>query len=155
MDLKDIKELINIIGESNLTTMELEQEGFKLVLKKESPAQGNQTFVPAGQVLPQGGYPTGYSGEGERSIMDKPVKPLHDYRTVKSPIVGTFYAAPSPDAEPFVQVGCNVKKGDILCIVEAMKLMNEIEAEEDFKIIDILVKDGEMVEYGQPLFVIE
>ena len=75
-----------------------------------------------------------------------------DVNEIKSPLVGTFYSAPSPEAKPFVEVGAKVKKGDTLCIVEAMKLMNEITADKDCEIVDICVKNGEIVEYGQTLF---
>jgi acetyl-CoA carboxylase biotin carboxyl carrier protein len=86
---------------------------------------------------------------------DKAVKPVETGAIITSPFVGTFYRAPSPEAPPFADVGQNVRKGQVVCIVEAMKLMNEIESEFDGKVLDILVKNAEHVEYGQPLFRIE
>ena len=82
-------------------------------------------------------------------------EPKEEYKEIKSPMVGTFYSKPSPNANSYVEIGQKVKKGDVLCIVEAMKLMNEIECEFDGEIAEILVKDGEMVEYGKPLFKIK
>lgn len=151
MDLKEIQELIKLIDESELTTLELEKEGFRIVLKKEKKVasggitQGSLTeqgtAVPLAILQPQRAQAQGaQSSKGQ---------------TVNSPIVGTFYASSSPGGEPFVQPGNFVKKGDTLCIIEAMKLMNEIEAEEDLQIADVLVQDGQMVEYSQPLFVVK
>lgn len=151
MDFKEIQELSKILGESNLTWLELEKDGFKIVLKKEVekvvPKEVFQGYfsgqIPEGQ--PAGGQPT---------KTEEFAKPYADKQTINAPIVGTFYASSSPEGEPFVQPGGRVKKGDALCIIEAMKLMNEIEAEEDLQIIDVLVKNGQMVEYGQPLFTV-
>jgi len=163
MDLKDIQELIKLISESNLTALELEKDGFKLVLKKEIPA--GQNLIGQG-VSGNGGHAYGNAGlnssvagelqPGQRQPLGQgqlqPQEPAT--QTVTAPIVGTFYAAPAPGEEPFVRPGSRVKPGDTLCIIEAMKLMNEIEAEEELVIIDVLVKDGQMVEYGQPLFAV-
>lgn len=133
MEFKEILELIRIIDESSLTEFELEHDGFKIVLKRE-----------------------------KQDLKELPVQPRtnsvqeesHYDSTVSSPIVGTFYASPDPAKEPFVQAGDKVKKGQPLCIIEAMKLMNEIEAERDLIVLDVLVQDGEMVEFGQPLFLV-
>ncbi len=135
MNFKEIQELIKIVDESNLTTVEVEQEGFKIVLKKKNEkivsGQLPPVQTPASQVLPE-----------EVIAVEK--------ETINSPIVGTFYSSASPGDPPFVNPGSKVEKGNILCIIEAMKLMNEIEAEEDVLILEVLVKDGQMIEYGQP-----
>lgn len=145
MNFKEIQELIRIVDESNLTTVEVEQEGFKIVLKKKieqivSPARIEASYTgqpPVSQVAVQQGFPSDATVEED---------------TIKSPIVGTFYSRSAPDQPSFVIAGTKVKKGSTLCIIEAMKLMNEIEAEDDALILEVLVQDGQMVEYGQPLF---
>ena len=147
MNFKEIQELIKIVEESNLTTVEVEQDGFKIVLKKKvekivSPERieaGYTRQLPPVQTVASQGLPEAVTTEKE---------------TIKSPIVGTFYSSSTPGDPPFVTPGAKVAKGSILCIIEAMKLMNEIEAEEDVLILEVLVQDGQMVEYGQPLFVI-
>ncbi len=155
MDFKEIQELIKILDESNLTYLELEQDGSRIVLKKEATKYALQEAIPvippSGQALSTGPGPVSAPSPAteQQAEVGQPAGEV-----IKSPIVGTFYAAASPEAEPFVKVGSMVKKGDTLCIIEAMKLMNEIEAEEDLVILDILVQDGQMVEYGQPLFLI-
>lgn len=157
MDLRQIRELIKLVDESGLTSLELEEEGFKIVLKKETkkllirePASGPPT---GGQNI-SGNYAL-RSGIGEQVPISEDQPVIKDFLTINSPIVGTFYGSLPPGEEPFVRPGGKVRKGDTLCIIEAMKLMNEIEAEEDLQIMDILVQDGQMVEYGQPLFAID
>lgn len=150
MELNEIKELVKLLDESSLTWLEIEQEGSRILLKKEiqlvAGAVSKQEIpgsVPAAApaVQTEGAKPT-----------QPAAKPREDLITISSPIVGTFYTAASPDAEPFVEEGSKVKKGDPLGIIEAMKLMNEIEAEQDLEIVEILITNGEMVEFGQPLF---
>ena len=145
MDLKDIQELIKQIAESNLTTLELEKEGFKLILKKETSPVGYGDGAGEQQIGQQGQQ----AGQGRLTAQEQTTT-----QTINAPIVGTFYAAPAPGEKPFVLPGSRVEAGDTLCIIEAMKLMNEIEAEEELLIIDVLVQDGQMVEYGQPLFAV-
>ena len=154
MDFKEIQELITIVDESNLTTMELEKDGLRLVLKKEI-AQGmfpGQTpnVQPVERQYTSGEFPGGESSGGQAATgAGYPADQM-----INSPIVGTFYVSSSPEDEPFVQAGSRVKKGDTLCIIEAMKLMNEIEADEDLQIVEVFVQDGQMVEYDQPLFAV-
>lgn len=158
MDLKEIQELIKIVDESKLTTLELEQEGIRIVLKKETEKIVAKEIVqPAWPGLYPGleNYPAHATGAPASGPVSSELTGPPDQQTINSPIVGTFYAAAAPGEEPFVKPDGRVKKGDILCIIEAMKLMNEIEADEDLLIIDVLVKDGQMVEYGQPLFVVK
>lgn len=160
MDYKDIQELIKTVSESNLTTVEIEKEGFRILLKKEAekvyirekPEELSRGGVPGEKGLASGEA----AGEKEGAVSPNPAGSREgSYFTINSPIVGTFYASPSPGEEPFVEPGSRVKKGQTLCIIEAMKLMNEIEAEVDMEIVEVLVSDGQMVEYGQPLFVVE
>lgn len=148
MDFKEIKELIRIIDESNLTALKVEREGFKIVLEKKTEQAVSKERIEAaysGQIL-AGSMPAGEDFRKDAKMA---------YETIDSPMVGTFYAGSSPGGEPFVIPGSKVEKGKTLCIIEAMKLMNEIEAEEDMQILEVLVSDGEMVEYGQSLFIID
>lgn len=136
MEYEKIKELINYMENSKLTSLELElPDGTKISMKKEQ-----QQVVKMHEVVK----------ETKTEIIEE-VKKEEGY-IVKSPMVGTFYAKPDPNSKPYVELGQKVKKGDVLCIVEAMKLMNEIESEFSGEIAEILVKDGEVVEYGKPLF---
>ncbi len=142
-NIDEIKEYIAVLENSSLSVLELQNEnGSKIRLEKPQVAVQAASVVqaaPAPQSAPAQSAPT--------------AAPVADSgKTINAPIVGVFYAAPSPDAQPYVSVGKQVKKGDTVCIIEAMKCMNEIQAEEDGEIAEILVKDGELVEYGQPLF---
>lgn len=146
MDTKTIRELAEILKDANLTALELEEGETRIRLERSpapvmSAAPVQETVsVPAPQVV-----------SVEVNAGD-PGMDFNDISVVNSPMVGVFYAAPAPDQPPYVSVGKHVKKGDVLCIVEAMKLMNEILAEEDGQIIDICVSDGDIVEFGQTLF---
>lgn len=142
-NIDEIKEFIAVLENSSLSVLELQNEnGSKIRLEKPQVAVQAASVVqaaPAPQSAPAQTAPT--------------AAPVADSgKTINAPIVGVFYAAPSPDAQPYVSVGKQVKKGDTVCIIEAMKCMNEIQAEDDGEIAEILVKDGELVEYGQPLF---
>jgi acetyl-CoA carboxylase biotin carboxyl carrier protein len=144
MDLEEIKELLALIKDSDITEILIEKDGTKVKIRREKiiqpfelPVQKKQAQLPTEKIIIEG------EEESQRLI------------TVTSPIVGTFYRAPSPDAEPFVEVGSRVTKGQVLCIIEAMKLMNEIESEVDGIVVKILVENGQPVEYGEPLFLIE
>ncbi|SHF35383.1 acetyl-CoA carboxylase biotin carboxyl carrier protein [Caloramator proteoclasticus] len=151
MDVKKLQELIECVSNSNLTYFEVEEGGTKIVMKKECE----------GVVLrevPKIERPISVDKVEEKSyekVENVKIQEIRDEIIVKSPMVGTFYSAPSPDTSPFVAVGQRVKKGDILCIIEAMKIMNEIEAEVDGTIAAVCVQNGEMVEYGQALFRIQ
>lgn len=144
MEYDKIKQLINDIGNSKLTSLDIEfPDGTKISAKKEitskEPLKEKNEAVISNNIQSKEVVKTIDSNEEEGNV-------------VKSPIVGTFYLKPSPTAKPYVELGKRVKKGDILCIIEAMKLMNEIECEYDGEISQIYVKDGEPVEYGKPLF---
>ena len=138
MDVKSIENLARLMKDSGLTSLELSQDGVTLKLERraESPA------VPAG-------------GPSPSPFVTAPVEPEPAPKKgslVLSPTVGVFYAASSPESQPFVEVGSRVKKGDTLCIIEAMKLMNEIPSEVDGTVVEVCVGNGQVVEYNQPLF---
>jgi acetyl-CoA carboxylase biotin carboxyl carrier protein len=142
-NVNEIKELIAILEGSSLAVLELSKEdGSKIRLEKP---QTSQQVVAAAPTVQQAAAPVATEQAAAPAKVDSG-------KSIKAPIVGVFYAAPSPTSDPYVAVGKKVKKGDTVCIIEAMKCMNEIQAEEDGEITEILAKDGELVEYGQPLF---
>ena len=155
MKVEQILQLIQAVSDSELTEFKYEEDGVKLSLKKtgdkivqvQTPA-----VVPAAvQAAPAVAPAADVQAAGSAADADEAIPAGN---IVKSPLVGTFYAAPAEDAEPFVKVGDSVKEGQVLAIVEAMKLMNEIESDFTGTVAEILVENGEAVEYGQPLFVI-
>ena len=140
-NIDEIKELIALLESSSLAVLEVKEGDSKVHLEKPGNITVNNTGVapvvaPAAPVVPAA------------------APAAETCKTINAPIVGVFYAAPSPDAEPYVSVGKRVKKGDVVCIIEAMKCMNEIQAEEDGEITAVLANNAELVEYGQPLFAI-
>ncbi len=134
MEQKDLLELIRAVSNSNIADFQYEQGETKVMIS----AFGRQSAVASQEVM--------------QPVVEQMNVPVSDAQTVKAPLVGTFYEAPSEEAAPYVQVGDQVKKGQTLGIVEAMKLMNEIESEYDGVVVEVCVKNGAMVEYGQPLF---
>jgi acetyl-CoA carboxylase biotin carboxyl carrier protein len=161
LSFEQIKELIELVARHRLGGMELERSGFKLSISGQDHGGGPTAQAqPATTVVAAPAAP-GAAAEPTRAAAPvaapEPISaagPAADAHLVRSPIVGTFYASPSPDAEPFVRVGDHVRKGQILCIVEAMKLMNEIESDADGTVSQVLVRNGQPVEYGEPLFAI-
>ena len=146
MDYEEIKKLIDDMGNSNIDELNIEfPDGIKIGMKKS--AKNNVYKIGTQTILKQ--------KEISNTITETKKEEIENSKIVKSPMVGTFYSKPSPDAKEYVKVGDKVSKGDVLCIVEAMKLMNEIESEFDGEITEILVQDGETVEYGKPLFKIK
>ena len=146
MEYEKIKQLMEDMGNSKLTSIDIDfPDGTKISMKKEASQKMVQSVVKQEEQVED---VVAYEKE-EENIENSLSSNLN---IIKSPIVGTFYAKPSPNAENYVEIGKKVKKGDTLCIVEAMKLMNEIESEFDGEIAEIYVKDGEPVEYGAPLF---
>lgn len=158
MDLNYLKKLLKIVNDSGVDEVEIEEEGAKIRVKK-SPAVPENTLpsflpysIPAQPNLAQpAAAPQVVEKKPEKAVEEKGVS----YYEVKSPIVGTFYRAPSPDAEPYVKVGDMVNAGQALCIIEAMKLMNEIESDVSGKIVKILIDNAKPVEYGQTMFLID
>ncbi len=156
MNLKEIKELIEMLKNTDISEIEIERSGVKVRLRKGGdvtfhPAMPRMEYPPAAIVAPA--ITETASLPAAEKVVVEPVKT--NQTKVTSPIVGTFYRASSPDKPPYVEVGDIVKKGQVLCIIEAMKLMNEIESETSGKVVQIMVENGQPVEYGQPLFVIE
>ncbi len=145
MEYEKIKQLMEDMGNSKLTAIDIDfADGTKISMKKEIKQEIIHTNSAQIPVVSE-----------QSVVLEEDSKEETTGNIVKSPMVGTFYIKPSPTSNPYVEIGKEVKKGDTLCIVEAMKLMNEIESEFSGKVTKILVKDGEPVEYGTPLFVIE
>ncbi|MDR9416306.1 MAG: acetyl-CoA carboxylase biotin carboxyl carrier protein [Gracilimonas sp.] len=156
MDLKLIKNILDMIAESDVNEVSLEEGDFKIKVKKQSEVQQVTYSQPAAPQAPaQSAAPAQPSTANTKPDQSESKEDEPDGDVVKSPIVGTFYEAPSPDSDAFVKVGDTISKGDTLCIVEAMKIMNEIEAEFGGTVKKILVKDGTPVEFDQPLFIIK
>lgn len=160
MDLNYIKKLIKILDTSNVAEIEIEEEGTKLKLSKPRPKIAANlapvNFTPIQNNNPPEQLPVSKATEAEKiEVAKAEILKSENIYEVKSPMVGTFYRAPSPDADSYVSVGSNVTPGSVLCIIEAMKLMNEIESEVSGKIVKILVDNTQPVEYNQPLFLIE
>ena len=146
MEYDKIKQLMEDMGKSNIEELEIEfPEGMKISMKK------NVAVVPAQQVVAQRStnIPVIQSIQTTQPVQEEPKE---EYKEIKSPMVGTFYSKPSPDKEAFVKVGDKVKKGQVVCIIEAMKLMNEIEAEFDGEVVEVCLNNGDAVEYGKSLF---
>lgn len=165
MDLKLIKNLLTLIAESDVDEVSIEEGEFKIKVKKNAEAEQPgypqmpiQYQIPTGQQPPPPQQTTQPQQSGGQQTAQQDAEEKKEEqpegKIIKSPIVGTFYRSPSPDDDPFVQVGDQVEKGQTICIVEAMKIMNEIESEFSGEVQKILVEDAEPVEYDQPLFII-
>ena len=159
MDIREIQNLIKFVAKSGATEVKLEMDDIKITIKttSENATVENGTFVqhiPAAMPQMQAAAPVAQATEA----LATPAAAANDdakYITVKSPIIGTFYRKPSPDKPMFVEVGTTIKTGDVLCVIEAMKLFNEIESEVSGKIVKILVDDSSPVEFDQPLFLVD
>jgi acetyl-CoA carboxylase biotin carboxyl carrier protein len=151
MDLRKLKTLIDLVAESGIAELEVTEGEDKVRIAKFSPAPVAPTSSTTLMAAPVPGVP----GAGAAAPVTPAPEPEPTGHVVKSPMVGTFYRSPSPGAASFVELGQAVKAGDTLCIIEAMKLLNEIEAEVGGVVKEILVENGQPVEYGQPLFVID
>jgi acetyl-CoA carboxylase biotin carboxyl carrier protein len=157
MDIREIQNLIKFVAKSGATEVKLEMDDFKITIKTTAEGtEGTTTYVQhmpmapapqiaAPQVVAPPAAPVATTGADDNS----------KYVTVKSPIIGTFYRKPAPDKPMFVEVGSTISKGDVLCVIEAMKLFNEIESEVSGKIVKILVDDSSPVEFDQPLFLVD
>jgi len=152
MDLRKLKTLIDLVAESSIAELEVTEGESKVRIVKSSPAPQNQVVMMQPSAMPQAAAPAG--APAPAAVPAAPVAAEPQGHVIKSPMVGTFYRSSSPGAAPFVEVGSSVKAGDTVCIIEAMKLLNEIDADASGVIKQILVENGQPVEYGQPLFVI-
>lgn len=153
MKIDDIKALAEIMSGNGITSLKIEEDDLHISMERAFPPPAPVAAPQPAVVLPSSpvaAAPTA-SPAAPASSGTQPVD-FNNLKEVKSPMVGVFYDSPSPEADPFVKVGSKVKKGDVLCIVEAMKLLNEITADTDGEIVDICVNNGDVVEYGQPLF---
>jgi acetyl-CoA carboxylase biotin carboxyl carrier protein len=155
--MEELRELIGLLRDNGLAELELENEGFRVRLRRESAA-GEGTYVAAPQPAPAhapekapaAAAPSGPTHPGTHAATE--ASGDQDLHIISSPIVGTFYRSPSPTADAFVKIGSNVEQDTVVCIIEAMKLMNEIQAEATGEVVKIYVENGQPVEYGQPLF---
>lgn len=148
MNIKEIKEVIELMKENNINEFEMERDGLKIALKRGKTVDTQETLIDQKIQVP-----VIMKEELKSSSASEP--PKENITHIVSPMVGTFYAASSPDAQSYVLVGDEVKENTVVCIVEAMKVMNEIKAETRGRVKEILIKNGESVEFGQPMFVIE
>lgn len=150
MNIKEIKEMINLMNDNGLVELEIEKEGMRIRLKKTSA--GNEGY--SGPIVVERER-VSEAGSRKEGLPELPDKTGISSVEIRAPMVGTFYRAPSPEAPPYVEVGQTVEAGQVICILEAMKLMNEIKSEIKGKILEILVDNAEPVEFGQPMFLIE
>jgi acetyl-CoA carboxylase biotin carboxyl carrier protein len=158
MELSYIKKIIKLVENSNVDEVEIEEEGKKIrVAKNRNAFTSYQVPITAPYPMPSSLPPpvSPVASEVSPAVPKPAAKPEAQLHEIRSPIVGTFYRAPAPDAESYVEVGQQVERGTVLCIVEAMKLMNEIESDTDGRIVQILAENGKPVEYNQVLFLIE
>lgn len=148
--IKELKDLLDLMKNNDLAEVELEEDGKKIRLRKTEP------HISAAPVAIQGGVPVAQSvGAAEEEGAQDPVEEEDDLHSVDSPLVGLFYRAPSPEADPFVSEGDRVDEDTVICIVEAMKVMNEVTAGVSGVVRDVFVENGDAVEFGEPLFKIE
>lgn len=161
LKVQEIRELIKLVDQSSIDEFTYESEGSKIKMKKK--VQGQQVVVEPVQAVAETPKPVPTAPttsvvkkeEPKQEVKHEEVQEDTNLHKITSPMVGTFYQSPSPDADVYVKTGSKVSKDSIVCIVEAMKLFNEIEAEVNGEIIEVLVKDGQLVEYGQPLFLVK
>lgn len=158
MDIREIQNLIRFVAKSGATEVKLEMDDFKITIKTGTDSSPEVTYIqqaPLSQALPQAAAPQPVAPSAGAPAAAPAADEDSKYITIKSPIIGTFYRKPSPDKAVFVEVGSNIGKGDVLCVIEAMKLFNEIESEYSGKIVKILVDDMSPVEFDQPLFLVD
>ena len=160
MDITQIQDLIKFVSKSGVNEVEIEKKDFKITIKTEGKPKKGQVVqqviaqpppVAVAPVLP----PPVAAAPAPAAAAPTPTADEGNYEPVRSPMIGTFYRSSSPDKPPFVNVGDTIKKGQVICIIEAMKLFNEIESEVSGKVVKVLVDDSKPVEYDQPLFLIE
>jgi acetyl-CoA carboxylase biotin carboxyl carrier protein len=156
MNLNDVKRLVKLVESSSIDELEIHEDKLQIRITKNKPAQALTVVPQMMQAVPHGAQaPRLDNSPHEARIELKPTPKNENMIEIRSPMVGTFYRAPSPDSEPYVREGDAIQPGKILCIIEAMKLMNEIEAEITGKLVKMLVENARPVEYNQPLFLVE
>ena len=141
MNIRQIRELAQIVRENGLSALEISENDSKIRIE-----------CARGEVVVAAPAPVQVSEAPAPVVREEAAVDFNRVHEIKSPMVGVFYTSPSPDTKPFVEIGQRVKKGDVVCIIEAMKLMNELTADQDGEVVDICVNNGDVVEYGQPLF---
>ena len=144
MNIKELREIIEIFENSRITEMDLERQGVRISLKKTAQEYAREIRIEASAADEFAGVSVENEGPDDEGSAE-----------VRTPMVGTFYSAPTPDSDPFVEEGDTVSEGDVVCIIEAMKLMNEIKSEISGKVVKVLVENGQAVEFNQPLFLVE
>jgi acetyl-CoA carboxylase biotin carboxyl carrier protein len=156
MDIKQIQELVKIINKTNIAEISIEEEGLKITIKQKEEIVQQVVAAPA-VPTPVAAAPlvAAPAAAAAAPKAEAPAKEADNLVAIKSPMIGTFYRSPSPDKPPFIEIGSDVTPGKVVCIVEAMKLFNEIESEIRGKVVKILVEDASPVEYDQPLFLVE
>ena len=159
MDIKQVQELVKIINKTNISEISIEEEGLKITIKQKEDPVVQMVSAPQQQYYaPQPSFQQSAPAAPAAPAAAQPkaeAKPADNLLTVKSPMIGTFYRSPGPDKPVFVNVGDEIENGKVVCIIEAMKLFNEIESEVKGKIVKVLVEDASPVEYDQPLFLVE
>lgn len=160
MDIKEIQSLIKFVAKSGASEVKLEMEDIKITIRTGSVASTPETTIVQQIPVAQAPVAAAPAPAQEAPAPAAPAKEAaeednSEYITIKSPIIGTFYRKPSPDKPPFVEVGSQIQKGDVLCVIEAMKLFNDIESEVSGKIVKVLVDDSSPVEFDQPLFLVD
>lgn len=155
--IDEIKDLLTAFNDSKATELEIKNnDGEKLLIKQstEKSTYITSASMPA-EVIASAPVAPSVAEPTEKTEPKAEADAFADAKVITSPMVGVFYAAPAPDADPYVTVGTSIKKGDVLCLIEAMKLMNEIQSEQNGEIVKICVENGQIVEYGQPLFMVK
>jgi acetyl-CoA carboxylase biotin carboxyl carrier protein len=152
MDIRKVKKLIELLEESGISELEI-SEGEESVRISRHPRAGIQVATQAAPIMQAAPAAAAAPATAATAAVER--APRNDEHTVTSPMVGTYYASASPGAKPFVEIGSEIKVGQILCIIEAMKMMNQIESDKEGRVTAMLAKNGEPVEFGQPLFIIE
>ncbi len=157
MELKEIQTLIKFISSSKVDEVSIEKKDFRIKIKRNAPGSkaAPEQQLPPQQVVSVQAAPSPAAPAAETASSEAPAEAASNTEEIKSPMIGTFYRKSSPDKPSFVEVGDTVEKGQVICIIEAMKLFNEIESEVSGKIVKVLVDDSQPVEYDQPLFLVE
>ena len=154
VNMEELRELIALLRDNGLAELELEREDFRVRLRREgvAPSGDHGHYIPAPAPVSPPPNPAATAAPSPAGAQASGASADQDLHIITSPIVGTFYRSPSPTADPFVKIGSNVEQASVVCIIEAMKLMNEIQAEATGEVVKIYVENGQPVEYGQPLF---